>query len=140
MKDYRLQGQHPAELSELIFQYEKEKFELTDRLECLHCGESRIFFAHIDMLVCVECLARHYVAMPVRFLALETHRIRCECKDFRVSVWPKKMSCKRCGKVQRWAKPLEITRLYQAPPEFEEKVEILTGHKLRKVLEEGLDA
>ena len=140
MKDYRLQGQLPSELGELIRRH-PASYKLESRLWCWHCNTQAAWFhCYLDMLVCIDCLARHMVTLPKRFEGNWTSRIRCECGDFRRAIFPKKMSCKRCGKVERWNDPLVIQPLFEVVVKLEAKPEFLTGDKLRKVLEEGLDA
>jgi hypothetical protein len=139
VKDYRLQGQNPAELSEMILKG-RPAYVLQEPLWCEHCDDCNLFYCYLDMLVCITCMARYHTNLPARFMTQETSRVKCKCGDFRRSIQPKKMRCKRCGKVDRWLNPLAVQPLFTAHAVLEEKAEVLTQSQLKRVLKEGLDA
>ena len=118
MKDYRLQGQSPEDLCRLtrVFQIAAP---LTSRLSCRHCGDSHAwFFCFTDMVVCERCFSRSLTFFPRRFSKKKTNRIQCTCGDYRKAVYPKKITCKRCGKVETWKESLEVQPLFEVVSEL----------------------
>lgn len=140
MKDYRLQGNSQEFFDVVKSRHEDLRRTLETTLVCECCGKKpHWFYVYTDTLICCHCLARYGTDLPVRFDSGDTRRVTCKCGDIRKRVEPTRFTCRRCGLRNRWDDPIWVQPLFE-PLELEGRVEILTGRKLKKVLEEGLDA